>query len=174
MNDEINDGSVCGPMVEFESAAVHSYLNILQSVINRMAANSASCKSWCITLVTGIIVVLINKDKSEFIYISLVPAFLFTFLDCYYLAAEKGFRGKYNAFIGKLHEGTAVRSDLFIVLPETNINFRSIFSCLKSHSILPFYLTLIIIVFVILYHFQPDAVKDTIKASFMYLFNKGA
>ncbi len=39
--------------VNFESGAVQSYLGILQGVINRMASNSAGCKTWCITLVSA-------------------------------------------------------------------------------------------------------------------------
>jgi hypothetical protein len=45
-------------IVTFESPAVHSYLGILQNVIGRMAADSGSCKTWCITLVSAIIVVV--------------------------------------------------------------------------------------------------------------------
>ncbi|WP_414544018.1 hypothetical protein [Nostoc sp. CCY0012] len=41
-----------------DSNSVQSYLNILQGVIARMANNSASCKTWCISLVSAILVVL--------------------------------------------------------------------------------------------------------------------
>ena len=146
MNTENNE---CLPAIEYESTAVHSYLNILQAVINRMAANSASCKSWCITLVTGIIVILLNKDKSNLVYIALSPALLFLLLDCYYLATEKSFRDKYNNFINKLHQGNAVKTDLFITAPEKKANSCMIICAFRSISIWPFYVAIIAMIIVI-------------------------
>lgn len=148
-----NGNNECLPAIECESTAVHSYLNILQSVINRMAANSASCKSWCITLVTGIVVVLLDKDKSHFILIALAPAVLFSLLDSYYLALENGFRDKYTNFIKKLHEEKAVKTDLFVVIPEKPINSLSIVSKFMSISIWPFYIAILAMIFVIWYVF---------------------
>lgn len=49
--------------VNVESGAVQSYLGILQRVINRMAANSSACKTWCIALVSAIVVITADKGK---------------------------------------------------------------------------------------------------------------
>lgn len=144
-----NEDELCSNQVECESTAVHSYLSILQGVISRMATNSASCKSWCITLVSAIIVVLINKDQSLFILIALLPTILFFFLDSYYLAAERGFRDRYNKFIKKLNSGKADKSDLFIILPGKNIGFSTMLYSFKSISIWPFYLFITVMVIVI-------------------------
>ena len=46
--------------------AVQAHLGIVQSVIQRMSANSASCKTWCITLVSAILVVVANKDEPQY------------------------------------------------------------------------------------------------------------
>ena len=145
----MTDKMECTPGVECESTAVHSYLSILQSVINRMASNCASCKSWCITLASAIIVVLLNNKNYDFIYIALAPVILFLLLDSYYLAMEKSFRDKYNSFIKKLHSGTAQKSDLFVVSPENAINSLLILQSLKSISIWPFYVALIAVIIVI-------------------------
>jgi hypothetical protein len=139
----------CKPSVGCESAAVHSYLNILQSVINRMASNCAGCKTWCITLVSAIIVVLLNNNKCEFIYIALAPTILFLLLDSYYLAMEKSFRDKYNSFIEKLHSDRAFKSDLFVVSPEKAVNSFLILNSFKSISVWPFYVALIAVIIVI-------------------------
>ena len=51
----------------FESPSVHSYLSILQAVIARMASNSSNCKTWCITIVSAILVVVADKGQSSFV-----------------------------------------------------------------------------------------------------------
>ena len=103
--------------VNFESGAVQSYLGILQGVINRIASNSAGCKTWCITLVSAIAVVVADKTNTSFIWVALIPIALFLFLDAYYLGLEQRFRDSYNAFIKKLHSGEAKIEDVFIVNP---------------------------------------------------------
>lgn len=139
----------CSPTIECDSPAVNSYLNILQSVINRMASNSAACKTWCITLVSAIIVVLIDKDKGQYIYVAIAPSILFALLDSYYLAMEKSFRDRYNSFIKKLHTGIVDKKDLFVVSPEVAVKSSQIKDSIKSISIYPFYLALIALIIVI-------------------------
>lgn len=146
---DIEADKQCIHEIECESPAVHSYLNLLQSVINRMASNSASCKSWCITLVSAIIVILIDKDKATYVFIAIAPGILFALLDCYYLAMEKSFRDKYNSFITKLHTGSVEKSDLFVISPESAVNTFQIWNSIKSISIYPFYLVLNLIIIVI-------------------------
>ena len=41
-----------------ESSAVQKHLEIMQGVIFRMAENSRSCKVWCVTLVSAILVLV--------------------------------------------------------------------------------------------------------------------
>jgi hypothetical protein len=128
-----------------ESPAVQGHLSILQSVIQRMATNSGSCKAWCITLVSAILVVVADKAKASYALIAAVPTILFFVLDAYYLALERGFRASYRAFIRKLHSGGVAPEDLYEVSPEGALIwtfFRSIF----SFSIWPFYVTLALLI----------------------------
>ena len=67
--------------VSFDSPSVQSYLTILQSVISRMATNSTSCKTWCVSLVSAIIVIVADKGKPNYVWISIVPIVLFPLLD---------------------------------------------------------------------------------------------
>lgn len=129
------------------SQAVQSHLNILQSVIQRMASNSSSSKAWCITLVSAVLVIVADKGKSDYAYISFIPIFLFLFLDAYYLALEKGFRNSYNEFIGKLHDGLISPEDLFAVTPKGKMS-SLFFQAIKSPSVWPFYLTLTVMVYI--------------------------
>lgn len=139
--------------VDLNSPSVQSYLSILQSVINRMAANSSSCKTWCVALVSAIVVIIADKDKPEFVWISILPIALLFFLDAYYLGLERRFRDLYNSFIKKVHTGQATIDDVFIVAPGTGILSEIVRVCF-SISIWPFYgllaLMLIIVRFWIL------------------------
>lgn len=124
------------------SQAVQSHLGIIQSVIQRMSSNSSSCKAWCITLVSAILVIVADKGKPQYALIAIIPTVLFLALDTYYLALERMFRKSYNNFIEKVHNGKVVSSDLYSVIPEGNL-YKNFFSSLLSFSIWPFYLTLI-------------------------------
>jgi len=124
------------------SPAVQIHLNILQGVIGRMSANSSSCKSWCITLVAGILVVAADKDKPVVTIIMLLPVLLFAALDIYYLKLEKGFRKSYDNFISKMHQRTLVGSDLYSVRP-TGKAWELEWEAVKSPSIWAFYVPLV-------------------------------
>ncbi len=100
------------------SQAVQAYLQIMQSVIQRMSANSASCKAWCITLVSAILVIILDKGKPDYVYIAIIPTVLFLILDSYYLALERAFRQSYNDFVDKMHNGTVAVNDLYVISPK--------------------------------------------------------
>jgi len=123
------------------SQAVQSHLAIIQSIIQRMAANSASSKSWCITLVSAILVILADKGKPQYALLALIPVILFLALDAYYLSLERGFRNSYNSFIKKMHNQKLQAEDLFVVIPQGSI-FKIFLSSLRSFSVWPFYGTL--------------------------------
>ncbi len=127
------------------SPSVQAHLHIMQSVINRMASNSSSCKAWCITLVSAILVIVADKGKPNFAYIALLPTLLFLALDAYYLALEKSFRASYNDFVRKVHSGLAVPDDLFAVQPKGSESMHQR-SALASFSVWGFYGTLALLV----------------------------
>ena len=130
------------------SQAVQAHLNIMQSVIQRMSANSSSSKAWCITIVSAILVLMTDKNEPDYILIAIIPTLLFLILDTYYLALENAFRNSYNSFITKLHTKKIDSSDLFVVSPKGNL-FAIFFKSIISFSIWPFYLTLLIMAFII-------------------------
>ena len=123
------------------SAAVQAHLSITQAVIQRMAANSASCKAWCITLVSAILVIVADKGKPHYAFIAVIPTILFLILDTYYLSLERCFRESYNCFIEKLHAGKVDPCDVYCVTPSGSV-LRTFGKCLLSFSVWPFYLTL--------------------------------
>ncbi len=128
-----------------ESASVQAYLQILQAVIQRMASNSTSCKAWCITIVSAILVLIADKGKPELAWLAMLPAFLFLALDAYYLAMEKAFRSSYNSFVKKLHDDKIGVEDLYSVIPKGNMSAHQIES-LKSFSVWGFYGALVVLI----------------------------
>ncbi len=129
------------------SPAVQAHLGIAQNVIQRMASNSASCKAWCITLVSAILVIVADKGKPNYALIAVIPTLLFLALDTYYLTLERCFRQSYNTFIEKLHGGRVVAADLYAVTPTGSL-LGTFFKSLSSFSIWPFYATLGVMIWV--------------------------
>lgn len=137
-------------MTEFkeDSPSVQSHLSIMQEVIQRMASNSSSCKAWCITLVSAILVIVADKGKPQYVYISIMPTFLFFILDVYYLSLEKRFRESYKDFVSKLHSNSLTSPDLYDVKPSDH-SWKLYVQSAKSFSIWPFYVTLFIMIFIV-------------------------
>lgn len=127
--------------VDLDSSAVQSYLEILQGIIGRMATNSAACKSWCIALVSAIVVVVAEQANSKYVWVSVVPICLFYLLDSYYLGLERAFRATYNGFIRKLHSREATVDDIFIIAgpSSTGDALKATFRATVSLSTWPFY-----------------------------------
>ena len=90
-------------------------------------------------IVSAILVIVAEKAKPEYVWLSIVPIILFYFLDSYYLGLERGFRDRYNEFVRKLHEERASLGDVFIVCPAAGaLTMRAA----RSMSVLPLYLLL--------------------------------
>lgn len=134
-----------GKCLSEDSPSVQSHLGILQGVIERMAANSTSAKSWCITIVSAILVVVADKNKPDYALIALIPTILFSALDIYYLAMEKGFRNSYNNFVRKIHDGTLTADDLYLV-HRIGESFNLHWKAFKSFSVWGFYIGLVILI----------------------------
>lgn len=139
------------PNIDFESSAVQSYLSILQGVISRMATNSAAAKTWCVGLVSAIVVLLYDNGAPEYVPIALIPLSLFAFLDAFYLGLERRFRDQYNAFIKKVHDDSASVEDLYIVSPGKGfwVSLMSVLGALTSASVWPFYGLLMLMLFLL-------------------------
>jgi hypothetical protein len=120
---------------------VRAHVELLQNVIGRMASNSAAVKTWCVTLVSAIVVLLADKDMPQHIWIALAPTLLFCLLDSYYLSLEKGFRASYEAFVEKLHNNSLSTSDTYLVQQSGKASTHFM-EALLSWSVFPFYTVL--------------------------------
>ena len=123
------------------SQAIQTHLGILQNIIQRMASSSGACKSYCVTLVSAILVIVADKGKPNYAFIALVPILLFLLLDAYYLGMERAFRERYKDFVVKYHDNNLLIEDMYDVTPLGGIGTHVV-TALPSLSVLPFYLTL--------------------------------
>lgn len=123
------------------SPSVQAHLGILHGVIERMAGNSAAAKTWCITLVSAILVVVADSSQPGYAFLALGPTSLFLILDVYYLSMEKGFRNSYEEFVKKLHDKTLTAGHLYSVKPE-GVSFGLHLESFFSIATFPFYLTI--------------------------------
>ena len=136
------------PEYDATSEAVRTHLTILQDAIRRMAGNSASCKNWCMVLVAAILVLVARTGAPAYSLLALIPAVLFLFLDAYYLALEQVFRQSYDAFVARLHAGAVTLADLYVVRPGRPVG-RQMLVTLRSTSVWPFYLALVVAVLLV-------------------------
>ena len=124
-----------------ESPAVKAHLDIMQGVIQRMAANSGACKTWCVSLVSAIVIVAADKGKPALTFVALLPTVMFFILDVYYLTFEKAFRKSYEVFVGKVHDESVGVGDLFAVKPAGRLDDHRC-AAMRSLSTWGFYASL--------------------------------
>lgn len=71
------------------------YLEMIQSVIQRMANNSFLLKGWTVSLIVAIFVLSDKVTDQIYFIFTYIPAIVFWILDSYYLQLER----KYRIFI---------------------------------------------------------------------------
>lgn len=137
--------------LELNSPSVQSYLTMLQGIVSRLAANSASCKTWCVSLVSAIAVIAAQSGKVQLLFVAIIPLIMFAALDSYYLGLERRFRDCFEQFVRKLHQGTASVDDVFVVSGHLKIRgfFWEAVVASGSFSIWVFYLGLAGILYVL-------------------------
>ncbi len=114
-------------------------VDIQQAVIARMSAASASAKNWCVTVVSAVAIVAVDKEKWTLALIAVVPTVLFLVIDLYYLSLERSVRNAHESFVERLRNGTAETDSLFDV-GTVHLSFWNTITAFKSKSIWPFYL----------------------------------
>ncbi len=68
------------------------YLEMLQTVVNRMSGNSSTLKGWTVTLVVALVALAARDGSAWCLVAALIPTLLFAGLDGYYLHLERGYR----------------------------------------------------------------------------------
>jgi len=141
----VNDGPT-SPLWPADNAAVTAHVNLLQGIITRLANNSASCKTWCLTLVGALFSLAGATHARGIINFALVPVLIFGFLDVMYLAQEKAYRDLYKTVVTSITTGAYELANVYVA--GARLNGKHIWEAFCSWSILPVYLGLIATYFV--------------------------
>lgn len=92
-------GQNMSPLSPADNPGVIANITILQGIVNRLATSSASCKTWCISLVTALIALSGTTRNPGILAFALVPIAIFAFFDTMYLAQERAFRRLYSTLV---------------------------------------------------------------------------
>jgi hypothetical protein len=118
-------------------ALVVAHVGLLHGIINRLATSSASCKTWCLTLVTSVVSLAGATRTPAIVTAALVPVLIFGFLDTMYLSQERAYRDIYANIVRKIHDGTYALADTFNAEASPSLSIR--FKTLASWAIWPVY-----------------------------------
>ena len=72
------------------------HLEMIQAVIERMAANSFHLKGWSVVLVSALFALAAAESNAAFVLLAYIPVIMFWGLDGYFLYEEQKFRDLYD------------------------------------------------------------------------------
>lgn len=139
----MSDNPRDSPLWPADNTAVTTHINLLQGIINRLATNSASCKTWCLTLVAALVSLAGATRVPGIITFALVPITIFGFVDMMYLAQEKAYRDLYTSTIATIRNGSYKLGNVYEA--RAQLQFKHIRTAFFSWAILPIYLGLVTI-----------------------------
>ena len=123
---------------KYLSAARIKHLELIQTVISRMAHNSFLIKGWSISIATALFALAAKDGSARFPLIAVITIIALWYLDAFYLRQEKIFRNFYNKVLSSkdnsielfsldVRDFTAdVKSVLKIMVAECNLVFHGV------------------------------------------------
>jgi hypothetical protein len=129
------------PILPADNPAIIAHITVLEGIIARLANNSASCKTWCLTLVAALLSLAGATHSPQMVTAALVPIIIFGFLDVMYLASEVAYRDLYAGVVKAIRDGTYRRERAY----DTNARADKgcILEAIGSWSITPYYALII-------------------------------
>ena len=122
------------------------HLEMIQSVINRLAGNSFMLKGWSITLVAALFALAAPDTDIVFVCLAYIPAGMFWALDGYFLWQEQLFRD--------LYEDVRLRDEGEIDFSMDTGRFterRSYSRAVLSKTLIPFHGVLIVAIIIVMF-----------------------
>lgn len=97
MGDGVSESYYLDMVLMTDDSVLKEYLekevDIIQSIINRLANNSFLIKGWAITL---IVVTLLFEGSEDKVFVAFIPLIAFWYLDSYFLQQERLYRELYK------------------------------------------------------------------------------
>lgn len=72
------------------------HLDMISTVINRMATNSLAIKGLLVTIIASVLTLKFNEFEEKLLFLILGITIIFAMFDCYYLLLENKFRNLFN------------------------------------------------------------------------------
>lgn len=111
------------------------HLDMIQSVVTRMASNSFYIKGWCVTVVAAILGLASKDSDKKLIAVVYYPIIMFWVLDGYFLFQEKLFRKLFN----EVREADEDSIDFSMDTQAYKGKELNWFAAMFSHTLLVFY-----------------------------------
>ena len=119
------------------------HLELIQSIILRMASNSFALKGWAVTLVAGIFALASKDNDKMYFLVAYIPNIIFWGLDSYYLMLERKYRILYD--IIRKQKDSEIDFNMDVNSVELKNNNNSYYNCLFSKSEILFYFPLALV-----------------------------
>ncbi len=116
-----------------DNPAVTAHISLLQGIINRLANNSASCKTWCLTLVGALLSLAGATHVPGIVTFALVAVAIFGLMDTMYLAEEMAYRDLYNSTVQAIRDGKYGRHNFYEA--RASLSLSNFISAVVSWSI---------------------------------------
>lgn len=116
------------------------HLEMIQSVVNRLASNSFRIKGWCVVLVAALLALGAREGSFEIVLVAVVPVLVFWGLDGYYLSRERLFRKLYDSV--RIEDETDFSMEVKDLRKTGRFWSRDWCSAVRSTTLSLFYLTL--------------------------------
>jgi hypothetical protein len=134
---------VVGASRDFEEHEI-KHLELVQSVISRMAQHSFQLKGWSVTVATAVIALAAKESSPGLATLALFPAVAFWSLDAYYLRQERLYRKLFEAIADPLK----VVPPFSMTTKEYVSEVGSWVTTLRAKTILPLHATIVLIIVV--------------------------
>lgn len=125
-----------------------AHLNMIQTVVSRMAGNSALLKGWAVTLIAATFALAAKDADIRYVLIAYIPAGAFWILDAYYLRQERLFRDLYD------HVRTLDGNEIDFSMDTSNFNRPAPKAFFAFVNII-FYGFLIGVILLVMFAFKP-------------------
>ena len=115
------------------------HLELVQSIVSRLAGNSASLKTWSVTLIAGLFALAAKDTENAYFMVAYLPCLTFWGLDSYYLSQERRFRDLFNEIEQNPVSGTRMNMTTDHLKRKSN----SWAACVLSRTEIAFYVPLL-------------------------------
>ena len=123
-----------------------AHLEMIQSVVTRMASNSSGAKNQCVTIVAVIGALAVVRSNAIMFLLMLIPIISFWALDARYLRQEQLFRALYNSVRHQPEDKITFTMDTTPFKKTTPPLWKCVF---WNWSTTPFYLAFFIVFLVV-------------------------